>query len=126
MGVYVIKCKRGPYFKIGHHKISDKRPNVYFRYINRGFHSVKHPEDMDGLLSFGDMELLAWYPTLNTSHEKEIHRIMKKKFANWGEFYHLHKIHYCITIIKNNYNVKSEMPNEEDLRIAKIWAKLAH
>ena len=39
MGIYVIKSKYNNWIKIGHHKITERKPNIYFRYINRGFYS---------------------------------------------------------------------------------------
>lgn len=85
MGVYVMKCLHGPYVKVGHHRVTRARPNVYYRVAGRGFHACVHPACLDGKLGMRDLELLAWYPTLTMSDEKAVHRAGKA--TRVGEFH---------------------------------------
>ena len=85
IGVYVFACRHGPYVKVGHHRVTRARPNVYYRVAGRGFHACVHPACLDGKLGMRDLELLAWYPTLDTRDEKAVHRAGKA--ARVGEFH---------------------------------------
>ena len=42
MGVYFFACAAG-YVKVGHHRVTAARPNVYYRVARRGFQSCVHP-----------------------------------------------------------------------------------
>lgn len=82
MGVYVFEC--GNYIKVGHHAISSRRPNVYYRVAGRGFHSCLHPTELEGRLNISDIVLVAWYPSLTRRDEMHIHRTFTKRV---GEFH---------------------------------------
>lgn len=86
MGVYVFRCRHAPYVKLGHHKVTASRPNVYYRVAGRGFHSCAHPRALDGKLSIDDLELLAWYPALTRRDEGALHRLHRSD-ASVGEFH---------------------------------------
>ena len=79
----VFRCVHAPWVKLGHHKISPARPNVYYRVAGRGFHSCVHPRELDGKLSVDDLELVAWYPSLTRRDEGRLHR----SFDRVGEFH---------------------------------------
>ena len=89
MGVYIFKSLDSEWVKVGHHQITDRRPNVYYRYAGRGFHSCNHPVELK-CLSLADFELVAWYPDLTTIDEKAIHK-SGKAYA-MGEFHPLHRL----------------------------------
>jgi hypothetical protein len=86
MGVYIFQSKRGPWIKIGHHKVTKTRPNVYYRIARRGFRSCVHPRDLDEHLDEEDFTLVAWYPTLGRRDETLAHRSCSRSF---GEFHPL-------------------------------------
>lgn len=82
MGVYVFEC--GDFIKVGHHAISTRRPNVYYRVARRGFNSCLHPPELTGRLNLSDMTLVAWYPSLSRRDEMHIHRSFTRRV---GEFH---------------------------------------
>lgn len=51
MGVYVFESTHAPWIKVGHHKITASRPNVYYRVARRGFYSCVHPKELEGRLT---------------------------------------------------------------------------
>ena len=85
MGVYVFRCRHAPWVKLGHHKVSSTRPNVYYRVAGRGFHACVHPHELDGKLGVHDLELVAWYPSLTRRHEGKLHRFFSAHRI--GEFH---------------------------------------
>lgn len=85
MGVYVFECLHGPYVKVGHHLVTYKRPNAYYRVAGRGFESVIHPESLNGLLYTKDLRLVGWYPNLTRQDETTIHRTFRQ--GSVGEFH---------------------------------------
>jgi len=87
MGVYVFRCLHGPYVKVGHHQVTRRRPNAYYRVAGRGFESVIHPDELTGFLYVEHLQLEGWYPTLAREHETEIHRAYKH--GKIGEFHPL-------------------------------------
>lgn len=84
MGVYIFRCLRAPYVKVGHHKVTSRRPNAYYRIAGRGLQSVVHPPELDGLLSTNDLSLVAWYPGLTRQDERCLHRACTTRV---GEFH---------------------------------------
>lgn len=82
MGVYVFSVLGTEWIKVGHHRVTPSRPNVYYRVARRGFYSCVHPKGL--LLDVGDLELLRWYPTLGTQDERLAHRSC---LAACGEFH---------------------------------------
>ena len=87
MGVYIFRCKHGPWIKVGHHRVTPRRPNVFFRVARRGFYSCIHPTELKGRLSMEDVELVAWYPTLGRREERALHRL--SRLGSVGEFHRL-------------------------------------
>ena len=73
MGIYVFASLTQPWFKVGHHRVTERRPNVYFRVAGRGFHSCRHPPQLTRL-GMDDLELVAWYPDLTSRQERALHR----------------------------------------------------
>ena len=123
MGVFIVRCLGGPYIKIGLHTITPERPNVYFRYIKYGFEKLIHPAELSGRLSFEDLELLAWYPTLGIREEKALHRELRKEFRYYGQFYHVDSLDYVIRMIETDYGLTPEMPSVNDLTTALAWRR---
>ena len=86
MGVYVFRCRHGPFVKVGHHLVTRGRPNAYYRVAGRGFETVVHPPELDGLLYPEHLTLEGWYPTLAREHETAVHRRFRTA-ASVGEFH---------------------------------------
>ena len=84
MGVYIFEVKNTDWIKIGHHKLSPRRPNVYYRVARRGFHSCVHPAELHGKLDEDDLELLYWFPALTKREERCAHRSCA---VSHGEFH---------------------------------------
>ena len=84
MGVYIFKSLHGPWIKIGHHRITPRRPNVYYRVAGRGFCSCVHPPELCDHLSMDDFLLIAWYPELDRRCERLVHRACS---VSVGEFH---------------------------------------
>lgn len=124
MGIYIIESKHANWIKVGHHKISPKRPNVYYRYIRRGFNKCIHPKELHGYTNFKNVHLLHWFPNLSIKQEREIHRRLKQEIGGIGEWYYKEHLQYIKDIILLDYNGIEEYPSEEDLACAKRWAKL--
>jgi len=122
MGIYIIKSLYSNWIKIGHHKITNRRPSVYYRYINRGFYSVIHPKEIYNKLSFSDLKLLYWFHNLDIIHEKNIHNKLKINYENIGEWYKYEDLDNILNIIENDYGGINKMPQLEELEIAKKWA----
>jgi len=121
MGVYIIKSLHTDWFKLGHHKISERRPNVYYRYINRGFYSCKCPEEIKNKVSFDDLQLIYWFINLDINDEDNIHSQLKQNFDNIGEWYKYNDLEKIVTIIENEYNGIIQMPTIEEYNNAKKW-----
>jgi hypothetical protein len=77
MGVYVFKSRHADYVKVGHFRGDD----AWDRVRRRGFYSCVSPRELKSLRSASDLELLAWYPSLTTKHEKLIHRTFRSKHS---------------------------------------------
>jgi hypothetical protein len=121
MGVYIIKSKHANWFKVGHHKISASRPNVYYRYINRGFYSVICPEELQNRVGFWDVELLYFFKNLTTRDERQIHRDLRSIYRNCGEWYYSLNIAETANLITTKYQGVNEMPTRADLDNAFQW-----
>lgn len=83
MGVYVFDTP-SDWVKVGHYKATPRRPHAYYRIAGRGFQSLKHPDDLEGLLGVQHLVLIAWYPTLGVDVEKRIHQACADRV---GEFH---------------------------------------
>lgn len=121
MGVYIIKSKHANWFKVGHHKISASRPNVYYRYINRGFYSVICPDELQNRVGFWDVELLYFFKNLTTRDERQIHRDLRSTYRNCGEWYYSLNIAETVNLITTKYQGVNEMPTRADLDNAFQW-----
>lgn len=121
MGVYVIQSLHANWIKIGHHKISSRRPNVYYRYINRGFFSCICPNEIKDKVAFKDLKLLYWFPNLSTKHEKKIHKHLRENYTSRGEWFYDVNHEYIKHLITNQFEGIEENVTEEDLVQAKQW-----
>lgn len=121
MGVYVIASKYSNWIKIGHHKISKRRPNVYYRYINRGFYSCICPDEIKDRVSFEDLDLLFWFPNLNTRSEKKIHKYLRDFYNSCGEWFETTDYGNVQDIIIRIFGGIQDDVTENDLIIAKQW-----
>jgi len=72
MGVYMYGSKHGPFIKVGHYA----GQNAWSRVAHRGFYSCVCPQEIQDRVSIEDLELLAWFPGMDKSHE----RLVKKKW----------------------------------------------
>jgi hypothetical protein len=122
MGIYIIKSIHSDWIKVGHHKVTDRKPNVYFRYINRGFYSCICPNEISNKVGLDDLTLLYWFPSLDISIEKKIHKTLKKSETKIGEWYSYKIIDKILTIITQDFKGVCELPTANDLEIAKKWA----
>ena len=84
MGVYIFKSKHGHWMKIGHHKVTRARPNVYYRIARRGFHSCVHPPELNDHLDEEHFILVRWYPLLGRRDETAAHKSCETAY---GEFH---------------------------------------
>lgn len=108
MGVYIIKSIHSEWIKIGHHKITARRPTVYHRYINRGFYSCICPEEIKDKVSFNDVKLLYWFPNLDINDERKIHDELNLIYEHCGEWYKDLQINEIVNIITSKYKGISE------------------
>lgn len=122
MGVYIVKSKHANWVKLGHHKITERRPNVFFRYIGRGFNSCIHPDEITGKLNFEDIELLHWFPNLATKDEMSIHRVLRK-FTHVGEWYKLENLNDVICAVVLHGGLETIVDNEKEIKIARELIK---
>ena len=83
MGVYVVIHTTRPWIKIGHHKVTARRPALDHR-LRRGFKSCKHPAELAGRLEKSHFRIVAWFPTLGLLDERRAHLICS---ASVGEFH---------------------------------------
>lgn len=93
MGVYVFQCRHAAFVKVGHHKVTPRRPNAYYRVAGRGFDSVVHPVELDGKLWLEDLELVGWFPTLGRPEETRVHRSCVSRV---GEFHPLSELPHIL------------------------------
>ena len=114
MGVYIFQSRHEPWVKVGHHRITERRPNVYFRIVPRGFNSCACPPNLEGHVSFMDVKLYAWYPNLTSTDERNIHSILRRKYLYKGEWYHVTDPLSVSILIKNYGGIQSH-PTREDL-----------
>jgi hypothetical protein len=122
MGIYIIKSLHSEWIKVGHHLISDKRPSVYYRYINRGFYSCKCPEEIKDKVGFKDLELLYWFYNLNEDDEKNLHLELKKSYESEGEWYKYENLEKIVNILHTKYNGLSKLPDNEEYSRAIQWS----
>ena len=84
MGVYVMQYRSMPWIKVGHHKVTSRRPTLQHR-LRRGFKSCIHPSDLDGHLGRNDWRVVGWFPTLvGLLDERRAHLVCS---GSVGEFH---------------------------------------
>ena len=75
MGVYVYRSRICPeWIKVGHFRVTLRRPDVSCRIRRRGFRSCVHPVQLSGSLGPEDFELVAFFEELTRRHEGRLHR----------------------------------------------------
>lgn len=121
MGIYIVKSLHSNWIKIGHHQITEKRPSVYYRYINRGFYSVICPDEIKDKVSFSDLELIYWFYNLSILDEEKLHKQLKILYEPIGEWYKYENLNDILNIIYNDYNGILQMPSISDYNDAKKW-----
>ena len=117
MGVYVFRILGTNWIKVGHHKVTPSRPNVYYRVAGRGFHSLVHPPELEGRLGIQHMELLAWFPTLGRRQETKAHKACK---THYGEFHDISDLETVLKSCESNGGAQS-YPSPEDKELALAW-----
>ena len=85
MGVYIFRSRVADWVKVGHHRVTPRRPNVWYRVARRGFESCKGPAALRGNTNVEQLDLLKFYPNLTTKEEKRLHR--ENKDVRVGEWY---------------------------------------
>lgn len=118
MGVYVFEVKNTTWIKVGHHKITHNRPNVYFRVARRGFHSCVHPAKLSDKLDEEHLTLLRWYPTLTKREERLAHRSCR---VSHGEFHARSDLPHAIACL--DAHGASEPVSPSQRTVALKWAK---
>jgi hypothetical protein len=94
MGVHIFKSKYLNVYKIGHFK----GWNAWGRVAFRGFNSCKVPIEIENRVNAMDLELTRWFPFLNQTDEKMIHReLTKNGYKTIGEWYFVFQeiLDYC-------------------------------
>lgn len=123
MGIYIIKSLHSDWIKIGHHKITNRRPSVYYRFINRGFHSIVCPAEIKYKVNFNDLELIYWFENLDINDEKKLHEQLRTTYKYKGEWYRYEHINDITDIIYKDYNGILKMPTNDELNDALKWSK---
>ena len=121
MGIYIIKSLHSNWIKIGHHKITERRPSVYYRFINRGFYSVVRPKEIEEKVSFNDLQLIYWFKNLDIKDEENLHKQLRLLYEYKGEWYKYENLNDILNIIYKDYNGYLEMPSINELNDALKW-----
>lgn len=121
MGIYIIKSLHSNWIKVGHHLITEKRPSVYYRFINRGFYSVVRPNEIKDKVSFNDLQLLYWFKNLDITDEKNLHKQLRLLYEYKSEWYKHENLNDIINIIYKDYNGYLQMPSIDELNNALKW-----
>ena len=122
MGIYIIKSLHSDWIKIGHHKITDRRPSVFHRYINRGFYSVICPIEIKDKVGFNDLKLIYWFDNLDINDEKKLHEQLRTLYQYKGEWYKYEHIDDIINIIYKDHNGILKMPTINEYNDAVNWS----
>lgn len=118
MGVYIFQISGTNWIKIGHHLVTTKRPNAYFRVARRGFHSCKHPQEIEHKLDVENLLLLRWYPLLTKREERLAHR---RCLVSHGEFHAISDLPAAVACLDaHGTSVEVSSQDRDD---ALRWAK---
>lgn len=126
MGIYIIKSLHSNWIKVGHHKVTEKRPSVYYRFIHRGFYSVVRPKEIKDRVSFNDLQLICWFKNLDIEDEEKLHEQLRILYEYKGEWYKDENIHNIMNIIYKDYNGILEMPTIDEYNDAVKWCDELH
>ena len=121
MGIYIIKSLHSNWIKVGHHKITKKRPSVYYRFIHRGFYSVVCPKEIEDKVGCDDLELMYWFNNLYISDEKRLHKQLRLIYEYNGEWYKYENVHDIVNIIYKDYNGILVTPTIDEYNDALQW-----
>lgn len=121
MGIYIIKSLHSNWIKVGHHKITKKRPSVYYRFIRRGFYSVVCPKEIEDKVGCDDLELMYWFNNLDISDEKRLHKQLRLIYEYNGEWYKYENVHDIVNIIYKDYNGILVTPTIDEYNDALQW-----
>jgi len=121
MGIYIFRARK-KFIKVGHHKVTQRRPNVWYRVARRGFGSCVSPAETRGRLSISDLTLLRWYPNLDITHERAFHKHWRGKQGHvCGEWYHYSYFPEIRGQIEGRMKGVSTPVNPEDKQKAITW-----
>ena len=121
MKFYIIKSLHSNWIKVGHHLITERRPSVYYRFINRGFYTSIRPKEIEDRVSFDDLQLIYWFTNLNIQQEKSLHKKLRLSYEYNGEWYKYENLNDILNIIYNDYNGYLQMPSIEELNYSLKW-----
>ena len=121
MGIYIFQSLvDDQWVKVGHHRITTRRPNVWYRVARRGFNSCKCPSQIRGKTDVHQLKLLAFYPTLTSGHERRLHR--ENKACRIGEWYRTDQLPRICTFLEQTLGGTSVPVADEDKIKALAWA----
>ena len=121
MGVYIFLSLIQPkWFKVGHHRITPRRPNVWYRVARRGFKSVKGPPELKGFTDIEHLDLLRFYPNLTSRDEKKLHRLNKQ--VRIGEWYPSSDLPRILEVLEKNMGGIAKFVTLEEKNTALAWA----
>ena len=121
MGVYVFASLVCPgWFKVGHHRITERRPNVWYRVARRGFKSCKCPPELVGQTDVEQLELLRFYPNLSSRDEKRLHR--ENKAIRVGEWYLISELNRILCRLETDMGGIQAEVSEDAKLLALRWA----
>ena len=121
MGIYIIKSLHSDWIKVGHHKITEQRPSVYYRFINRGFYSVVRPKEIKDKVGSNDLQLIYWFENLNIEDEEKLHQQLRLLYEYKGEWYKYENVNDILHIIYKDYNGLLQMPSINEYNDAVKW-----
>lgn len=119
MGVYFFECGESGWVKVGHHRLTASRPNVYYRVARRGFGSCRHPAELSGKLAADDVRLVAWFPSLTRRDEGRLHRLDPTRV---GEFHRAFAVPALLAEARRLAGSDSVAVSDADRRRAMSWA----
>ena len=119
MGVYIFRSRVAEWVKVGHHRVTPRRPNVWYRVARRGFESCKGLVALRGNTSVEQLDLVKFYPNLTTKEEKRLHR--ENKGVRVGEWYPVSMLPTLMRWLEENGGISEEV-SEGEKKKALAWA----